>query len=257
MSLNFKKILGTGKRDLIILHGLFGSHKNWLTVANALQPFAGNIYLPDARNHGDSPHYDSHTLADLTDDLNSFILEHNIAQPIIMGHSMGGLTAMNFALEFPEIKLDLVVVDIFPKEYEFRYQNEIKVLNTDLALFKSRQEIDKAVSHLVPDPFVRQFLLMNLERKGEVYFWKINAKILNGKFQFIPGKNGAKKRSMANVLFIMGEDSEYYDADSEEVIRDYFPLAEVITIPGGNHYIHFSKFNEFMEMLKNHLEKIC
>jgi len=114
MQLNFKKF-GNGE-PLIILHGLFGSLDNWLTFAKKLgENF--KVFIVDARNHGQSPHTDEFNYELMATDLYEFILQNNIVNPIILGHSMGGKTAMQFAMNYPNQLSKLIVADIAPKAY--------------------------------------------------------------------------------------------------------------------------------------------
>src|SRR6478736_6863187 len=161
-------------QPLIILHGLFGSSDNWYSHAKTFAPFF-KVYLVDQRNHGQSPHSDEFNYKALTLDLEEFIKEHAIQNPIILGHSMGGKTAMNFAIKNPD-KLDkLVVVDIVPKYYPVHHDQILEGLEAiDLKAVQSRNVADKILSNYVPEPDVRQFLLKNLSRNENGFEWKIN-----------------------------------------------------------------------------------
>ena len=153
MKLNYKK-LGEGPA-LIIIHGLYGSLDNWLTVAKELSENF-EVFIVDQRNHGKSPHDDSHTYTDLKNDLLEFMDDHKIDKAVLLGHSMGGKTVMFFAIDYPERVSSLVVVDIAPKNYSkisdytpqtINHEHLVSViLNIDLNLFKSRTEINQELS---------------------------------------------------------------------------------------------------------------
>ncbi|RYX99620.1 alpha/beta fold hydrolase, partial [bacterium] len=125
MKLFFKK-LGEGK-PIIILHGLFGSSDNWLTISKKLAD-RYSIYLLDVRNHGQSPHSDDHSYQAMVGDLSEFIRDNNIEKPIIIGHSMGGKIAMNFAVDHPEVPEKIVVVDIAPKMYQHENKSNLEAM---------------------------------------------------------------------------------------------------------------------------------
>ena len=99
VTLNFRKS-GQGA-PLIILHGLYGSSDNWISIARKLEE-RFTIFIPDLRNHGHSPHTTTHTYQDMADDLLQFFNDHQIKRATVLGHSMGGKLAMMFAAEFPK-----------------------------------------------------------------------------------------------------------------------------------------------------------
>jgi len=252
MKLNFRKI-GEGY-PLIIVHGLYGSSDNWLSVAKDL---ASNfeVYIIDQRNHGASPHSDSHTYQDLKEDLLEFMDDHEIEKATLVGHSMGGKTVMFFAAEHPEKVSNLLVADIAPKNYskisDYAPQtidhNTIvsAMLNLDLQNFKSRTEIDHKLSESIQSERVRQFLLKNLKRDEEKRFtWKLNIETIS---KFLPQiMDGMNKDDFTHgkgitgfpVLFIKGAKSNYITDDDHNLIRTIFPYAEVTTIPNAGHWVH-------------------
>ncbi|HMZ64584.1 MAG TPA: alpha/beta fold hydrolase, partial [Leptospiraceae bacterium] len=172
MKLFFREFTGNG-RPLIIIHGLFGSSKNWITNAKELSKLA-HVYTIDVRNHGDSPHTNTHTIQDLVSDLKEFIEANNIDKPILLGHSMGGLNSLLFALTYPDLIHSLIVVDIVPKSYPIKYEKEFQALTMDVSNYESRQALDEDMREKLPDTFIRQFLQMNLEKTETGYRWKLN-----------------------------------------------------------------------------------
>lgn len=252
MKLSYKK-MGTGQ-PLIIVHGLYGASDNWLTIAKEL---ANNfeVYIIDQRNHGNSPHANSHTYQDLKEDLREFMDEHNIDKAILLGHSMGGKTVMFFATDYPERISNLLVVDIAPKNYNkvpdyapqtIDHSCIVKaMLNLDLPSYKSRTEIDKKLAESINDDRVRQFLLKNLKRdENKKFIWKLNIKTIS---EYLPqimdgideGKFAEGKGIKAfPILFIRGEKSNYITDNDHNLIRTIFPKAEITTIPNAGHWVH-------------------
>ncbi|MDE5418079.1 alpha/beta fold hydrolase [Labilibaculum sp. DW002] len=252
MKLNYKKI-GEGPA-LIIVHGLYGSLDNWLTVAKELaQNF--EVYLIDQRNHGSSPHSDSHTYEDLKNDLLEFMDDQKIDKAVLLGHSMGGKTVMFFAVDYPERVNNLVVVDIAPKNYSkiSDYAPQTidhscivdAMLKFDLSAFKSRTEIDQKLAEKINSDRVRQFLLKNLKRdENKKFAWKLNIKTLS---EFLPQImdgidkdrfEGGKGITDFPILFIRGEKSNYITDYDHTLIRAIFPKAEITTIPNAGHWVH-------------------
>ncbi|MGJ4788555.1 alpha/beta fold hydrolase [Leptospira koniambonensis] len=242
---------------ILILHGLFGSSKNWVSVSDFLSHYS-KVYSLDLRNHGDSPHSTEHSLSLMAEDVKEFIEDHKLGRVILLGHSMGGLVAMTFALRHPEKVQDLIIQDIAPRDYEFKYEGELAVLRTDLSNFKNRQEIDSATSNFVTNPFIRNFLLMNLDRtESGQYRWKLNVDaISHSKNMFQAEFSGADKQYSGKVIFIIGGDSEYFHTSDKIVCLEYFPNSKFETIPGGDHYIHFTKAEEFRKILTAFMDSI-
>src|SRR6185295_3270371 len=112
---------------LIILHGLFGSSDNWYTLAKSFSAHF-TVFLIDQRNHGQSPHSDDFDYSLLTEDLQEFIGEHKLQRPSIIGHSMGGKTAMNYAVRYGENVDKLIIVDIVPKRYPVHHDHILEGL---------------------------------------------------------------------------------------------------------------------------------
>jgi len=252
MQLNYRK-LGEGPA-LIIVHGLYGSLDNWLSIAKELA-LHFEVFLIDQRNHGNSPHTESHTYTDLKNDLLEFMDEQKIEKAVLLGHSMGGKSVMFFAVDHPERVSSLIVVDIAPKNYSsisdyspqtINHQHIVSViLNLDLSLFKSRTEINIELAKHIKSEKVRQFLLKNLKRKNDKSFgWKLNIETINNYLpQIMDGmddnlfKNG-KGITGFPVLFIRGEESNYITDDDHKLIRTIFPYAEITSIPKAGHWVH-------------------
>lgn len=241
---------GEGK-PLIILHGLFGSSDNWLSIAKML----GNeykVYLLDLRNHGSSPHSDDFSYDAMSADLLEFIKEHSIEDPLIMGHSMGGKTAMKFALSNPEVLSKLIIVDIAPRYYPVHHDVILEGLQAiDIENLKSRREADETLAGYVKEQGVRQFLLKNLTRNDEGgYEWKMNLPVISEKIENVG--EGIKEDSSFEkpALFINGATSGYLQEKDEELIYRLFPEATIQTIQGAGHWVHAEKPEEFTNMVR-------
>ena len=247
MKLFFREY-GHGK-PMIILHGLFGSSDNWLTQAKL---FSGSfkVYTVDQRNHGQSPHSDVFDYPSFVSDLAEFVQDHSITDPIVIGHSMGGKTAMNFALTHPE-KIDrLIVVDISPKAYNLEHYAIAKgLLAIPINNVKSRNEADEILAQHVQEPDVRQFLLKNLQRKQDGGFtWKINLKIISEKLENVGVDLHAKGPFEKPTLFIRGVKSKYVQDSDWDRILQIFPKAKLETMNTG-HWVQAEKPQEFADVV--------
>lgn len=235
--------------DIVILHGLFGSSKNWVTVAKALSGF-GSVYTLDQRNHGDSPHANEHSIKLMSEDLEEFLSDHQIQNPILLGHSMGGLVAMYFDFTHPGVLKELIIQDIAPRSYPFVYEKEIASMSFPLVGFSSRTDIDQEMEKYLPDTFIRQFLQMSLERmdSGE-YRWKLNVAGLNQARRVFDHPFPEKISSNTKVLFIVGGSSEYITDADKSLVKETFSHLTIVSIPGGGHYIHYTHQKEYLEIL--------
>ncbi|TGL88543.1 alpha/beta fold hydrolase [Leptospira congkakensis] len=235
--------------DIIILHGLFGSSKNWVTVAKALSGY-GSVYTVDQRNHGDSPHTKEHSIPLMAGDLEEFILDHKLESPILLGHSMGGLVAMYFDFTHPGVLKELIVQDIAPRSYPFAYEKEIKSMSFPLDGFSSRTDIDTEMAKYLPDTFIRQFLQMSLERldSGE-YRWKLNVGGLNQARRVFEETFSENQTSNTKTLFLIGGISEYITKDDLVLIGKVFSSLVIKIIPEGGHYIHFTHQKDYLKIL--------
>ncbi len=252
MKLFFKK-LGKGK-PIIILHGLFGSSDNWLTIAKKFSD-RFSLYLPDLRNHGQSPHNDSHSYLEMANDLKEFISDNQIIDPIIIGHSMGGKVAMSFAIDNPDIAKKIIIVDIAPKMYEHENRSYLKALmEINLDQIKSRDEADKLLVDKIPEKGVRLFLLKNLYRKDDLSFgWRLNLKSIYENIKLIEGYT-TDKHSDIEALFIQGELSKYIQDSDYPLIKKVFPNSQVIKINDSSHWVHAEKPLEIYNAISSFIE---
>lgn len=237
MKLNFRKS-GQGE-PLIILHGLFGSADNWLSVARELENDY-TIYLLDQRNHGDSGHSDEWDYQVMAEDLEEFMDEHGIEKAHLLGHSMGGKTAMTFALEHPEKVDRLMVVDIAPRYYPVHHQDILDGLNAiDMDQLRSRKEADDILAEYEKEKSTRQFLLKSLGRDDNGKFiWKINLPVITEKIENVSQAIDSDKTFDHPTLFITGANSRYVQDKDKGDIEKYFPKSNIIKIKNAGHWIH-------------------
>jgi esterase len=252
MKLFFRE-LGQGD-PIVILHGIFGSSDNWLTQARLMSE-KYRVYTIDLRNHGQSPHDDAFDYPVMVEDLNQFLSDNNIADPIIIGHSMGGKVVMNFALKYPEKLKKLIVVDIAPREYNLEHYVIIKGLKAiPIEAITSRNEADVALTPFVPELDVRQFLLKNLQRKPEGGFtWKINLSVIDKNLSKIGYDLEFSGTFEKPTLFIRGGKSKYVRDTDMTRIKEIFPAAELETLETG-HWVQAEKPKEFVDLVMRWLE---
>jgi len=254
---------------LVIVHGLYGSSDNWLTVGKKLSS-RFKVYMIDQRNHGRSPNSEEFNYEVMKNDLADFFDQHTIEKAIVMGHSMGGKTAMCFAADYPERIEKLVVVDIAPKDY-FLLKNESQyflhknileaMLNIDFSRMESRKVIENyLLEHIDSTPIV-QFLLKSIVRNKESqqFEWRLNAQILYDNLdEIISGVNARwfdDRLPIFNypVLFIKGEDSNYILPEDFQTILHIYPEAIIRIIPNAGHWLHAEQPQLFMEVLEQFL----
>ena len=253
---------GTGS-PIVIVHGLYGSSDNWLNLGKHLAE-KHTVYMVDQRNHGRSAFASSHTYNDLRDDLEEFFDQHNIEKTILLGHSMGGKVAMWFAADFPERIEKLVIADIAPKDYlllkeegQFYLHRNILLAmqEIDFSQVKSRSDVDDFLAERIDDERVRQFLLKSVERnkKTKQYQWRVNAEVLYDHLDEIVG--GVNKLWFDDripitaypVIFIRGLLSKYIQDEDIKLIKEIYPEANVVDIPGAGHWLHAEKPKEFIK----------
>ncbi len=253
MKLNYR-MFGDGQ-PMIILHGLFGSADNWLTIG---KKFAEkySVYLLDLRNHGLSPHSDKHNYQNMTDDLNEFITEHKLENIILIGHSMGGKVSMSFAINYPDKVDKLIIVDISPKKYQHDNLSLIEaMLLLDINTLSSREQAEKFLSEKIPDKATRLFLLKNLYRKNDLSFaWRLNLNALKKNISTIEGSD-IENIYLKKTLFLQGENSKYIIDSDYPLIKKLFQNSIIKKISGAGHWLHAEKpeivFNEINLFLDN------
>ncbi len=247
MELAFRKY-GEGK-PVIILHGLFGQSDNWNTIAKKLSESSFEVFTIDQRNHGLSPHNSEWNYDVMANDLNDFIIQHQLIYPIIIGHSMGGKTAMFHALKNCNTRSKLIVVDISPREYEPHHNKVIEALNAvNFSLIENRKQAEEILISYDLDFGTRQFLLKNIFWQDDKMDWRFNLKVITEKHDAV-GQKVPNQTCEINTLVIRGGNSNYItDSDMNEfAIR--FPNSKLVTIADAGHWVHAEKPNEFIKAI--------
>ncbi|MFK8287858.1 alpha/beta fold hydrolase [Capnocytophaga canimorsus] len=255
MQILHSQIVGQGQ-PLLILHGFLGMSDNWRTLGLKYAEQGFQVHLIDQRNHGHSFHSDDFNYTLLVGDLKKYAQYHQLEFFHLMGHSMGGKTAMLFATEYPQMVKSLVVVDIAPKYYPMHHQHILKGLaSIDFDSIASRNEADGQLAKFVPEAAVRQFLLKNLYwQTRERLAFRFNLEALTENEGEIGEALAANKVFSGSTLFLRGEYSEYVLQDDEALIKVHFPKAIIDTVTRAGHWVHaqnptdfFSKTIQFMQ----------
>lgn len=251
VELNYKK-MGAGE-PLLILHGLLGALDNWQTVGRILSEDY-EVYLIDQRNHGKSPHTSEMNYEVMSDDLLAFMEEQGIEQAHIMGHSMGGKTAMQFTLDHPERVRKLIIVDIGPRQYPHSHDQIFKALFAlEPAKLESRSEAEDKLRFYIHEPPIMFFLLKNLDRQEEGFAWKMNLDAIYKSYDNILEEITAPEPFKGKTLFIRGELSRYIrDADLPG-IEKLFPNYKLETIADAGHWVHAEEQDAFVEVVQKFL----
>lgn len=255
----FYRRFGAGD-PVIILHGLFGISDNWFTHAKRLaEKF--EVWVPDLRNHGQSPHSHVFNYHAMVEDLNEFMTDHKFDRAMIIGHSMGGKVAMNFALEHPYMVGKLVVLDISPRAYPVR-SIHMDIINAmelvDFDEIEYRQDVEELLKKHIENERIRWFILKNLYRvnRGRLA-WRVNLKDISANINAITGGLVSEGIFTGSVLFIRGSESDYITDEDEDLILKYFPNASVETIEGASHWVHADAPDELCRLLSYFLGKEC
>ena len=254
MKLNYKK-LGEGQ-PLLILHGLFGMLDNWITLGKRYADHF-EVYLIDQRNHGKSAHSDEFTFEDLADDLKEFIDDHHLRGVLMLGHSMGGKTLIEFAHDHACFIDKMVIADIGPrKAYVTGHLQLIDAMDQlDLENLKSRKDAEEALKDPIPNLAIRQFLLKNLywEKKDKLA-WKFNLKAIKQNFdEVLTGMSDYQIN--VPTLFLKGENSDYILPEDEGLILKQFPNSQIISIPNAGHWLHAEQQDEFYRITMGYFKK--
>jgi len=241
---------GKGGHPLIFLHGLLGSMDNWATLARRLADHF-HVYAFDARNHGRSPHSSVMSYDAMVEDVRTFMRDHSLASAYLLGHSMGGKTAMQCAGMYPELVDKLIVVDIAPKAYGRRHDHIFEALcSLDLGMYSHRQEVEGALAVKIPEPATVHFLLKNLERNESGKFkWKMNLPALKKHYAEISKGASLSARFDKPSLFVKGGRSTYILDDDKRLIKHSFPRSTILTVKNAGHWVHADAPDDLLEII--------
>ena len=241
---------------LVILHGLFGSSKNWQSLAKQFAE-SFTVYNVDLRNHGSSFHDSEMNYIVMADDVSQLLEQLGIQSCHLVGHSMGGKVAMTLATSRPGLIAKMIVADIAPVGYSRSYDSLIDpIMAISLADIHSRSEVDRALSPSITDPMLRGFLLQNLNREGDNWCWRVNWTAIKQHMNELFGFPLAPDDWHIDVptLFIRGENSDYVDAEGISMIERHFSNAEVETLAKAGHWLHADQPHVFMQKVVAYLK---
>lgn len=243
----YSNILGEGK-PLCILHGFLGMSDNWKTLGTQYAEKGFEVHMIDQRNHGRSFHSPDFNYDLLAEDLKNYLHFHQIKSTAIIGHSMGGKTAMQFACSHPEMTEKLVVADIAPKFYPPHHQDIILALQrVGLKHKSSRNAVDEELAKYLTAKGVRQFLLKNLYRTADKRLaYRFNLPVLGAKMEEIGDNINSTDHFDGPTLFLRGSKSEYVMETDTPTIKKHFPLASIVTISNAGHWLHAENPTEFL-----------
>jgi esterase len=235
---------------LVILHGLFGSARNWESIAIRLAQ-TRRVFAVDLRNHGNSPWAEPMTYSAMIDDLRLFTERQSLGRAIFLGHSVGGKTAMLFALLYGHIVEALIVVDIAPVAYAHTFRPYIRAMRgIDLSRAISRSAVDVQLASDIPETTERQFLLQNLITKDGKLSWRINLSVLDAFIDELAGFPPVDGLDYTGrCLFIAGGRSEYLQQAHHSTMLALFPSAELATIEDAGHRVHAEQPERFVDVV--------
>jgi pimeloyl-ACP methyl ester carboxylesterase len=255
----FYRQFGEGQ-PLVILHGIFGISDNWVTIGRRLaEKFS--VYIPDQRNHGQSPHSAAFDYDVMAGDLDEFLDTHGLKNPVLIGHSMGGKVAMKYVLENPGKVDRLIVVDMSPRKYDPRLVHQKMIaamLSVNFGATDSRTEIDKLLSQSIPERRIRQFIMKNLYRpERSTLAWRPNLEAINANLSEV--FEGIHHRGSFDgpSLFVAGGRSDYITASDHPDILALFPMAEIKTLPNASHWVHADEPDALCALFSDFLGKQC
>ncbi|WP_375445021.1 alpha/beta fold hydrolase [uncultured Fibrella sp.] len=254
MKLYYREVGEPTATPLIIVHGIFGSSDNWLTISKTIAAEGYRVILPDQRNHGQSPRSDDFSYVDMAADIHELITDLNLVNPILVGHSMGGKTMMQYVFTFPGTFASLVIVDIAPKFYPVHHGEILRGLAAiDLKNVRTRNEADAALTPYEPSPTVRQFLLKNLYREevaGTSQFaWRLNLPVISREIHGVGEELTNPHPITERTLFIRGQRSPYILDSDWPAILQLFPNAQLVTINDAGHWVQAEQPAEFVRVL--------
>ena len=251
MNVLHSNIIGSGDDHFIILHGFLGMGDNWKTHAKNLSEKGYCVHLVDQRNHGRSFWSDKFDYEVMVNDLLQYLNHHGINQCVVLGHSMGGKTAMAFALQYPDRVRKLIIADIAPKYYAPHHQQILAGLSTlNFEEVSSRKAAAEHLENFIPEAGPRQFLLKNLYWVSEGKLGlRTNVEVLKNAAEAIGAAIQSQNQYHQPTLFLYGENSNYINPKTDTEILQYFPKAEIIEIKGAGHWLHAEQPLLFFKIL--------
>ena len=242
---------------VVILHGLYGSGRNWTSVARSLAE-RYRVFTLDLRNHGASPWDERMDYPAMAEDVAAFLAAQRLARAAFIGHSMGGKAAMVLALTAPEKVERLVVVDIAPVARETTQDGAIEAMRAlDLRGAVRRGVVDERLRPAVPDNAMRAFLMQNLVPEEDGMRWRINLAALARNMPALIGfpEFPPDRVYRGPVLVVRGERSDYVRDRDLDAFRQRFPAFELVTVPGAGHWVHAERTEAFLAAVEGFLAR--
>jgi esterase len=257
------EVFGSGP-PMVVLHGLFGSARNWQSMARRLADDY-RVFTVDLRNHGASPWAPTMTYAEMADDLEMFCASREAAPAVLLGHSAGGKVAMTFALRHPELVEALIVVDIAPVTYAHSFAAELAAMQAvDFATVRRRAEVEAALAEHLDDRSLCRFLAQNVRSRGGRLAWKPNLDAIGAAMADLVGfpdeadivgfPDRANRAYPGRVLFISGARSNYIDRPHHDAIFAHFPQAEFAVVADAGHRVHVDQPDAFLARVTGFLD---
>jgi pimeloyl-ACP methyl ester carboxylesterase len=241
---------------LVVLHGLFGSLDNWRWMAQRLSG-EFQVFSVDQRNHGQSPHSPVFDYRAMVEDLEKFLDDRLLDRVHLLGHSMGGKTAMLFAAHYSERIDQLLVADIGPGPNPPRHDGIFALLQAlPLDSMENRGAADRWLRERLPDPNLRGFLLKNLQLSPEGRLhWRFNLPVLRRNYDQILEALPIERPVEVPTLFLRGEHSDYLLPTALESLRQIFPRSRMVTLAGAGHWLHADQPLAFHHQVREFLRE--
>lgn len=255
MSLDLNAVATGEGPPVLLLHGLFGSATNWRGIARSLSD-RFNVHALDLRNHGASPWADSMDYPAMADDVLAYIEQHALGPTSVIGHSMGGKTAMALALLHPHAVDRLIVADIAPVAYADTLTPFAEAMRSiDVWGAASRTEVQRRLQERLPDPSVAGFLAQNLITRNDHFDWRINLGAISAEMSTLSGFPDELRalRFDRRVTVIAGADSAYVGARDGAEFAPMFTDVEMNIIAGAGHWVHADRPDEFVAIVRRAL----
>ena len=242
----------TNKSPLLIVHGLYGSARNWGVISKRLAN-EREVFAVDQRNHGDSPWRETQNYFDMAEDLKEFL--ENFGPMAVLGHSMGGKAAMVLAILEPNLVEKLIIADIAPVSYSHDNVKYIQAMkNVKLDIIETRGDLLNQLAEIIPDPELQNFFAQSLDVKTKS--WKLNLDVLEREMDNIvsfPNLSGNYEKAS---LFLSGTLSDYLTVSHRPKIRKLFSNAKFAKITNAGHWLHAEKPREFETAVRSFLSDI-
>ncbi|ESQ15788.1 MAG TPA: alpha/beta hydrolase [Chromatiaceae bacterium] len=255
LTLHLRRYGRPGPVPLLLLHGLFGSSANWHRIA---QHLAGqhHVLVPDLRNHGESPQDSDMTYPAMVEDLVALLAREGLQRVLMVGHSMGGKTAMWMTLSHPELVEAVAIVDIAPTVYPSGYE---KIIDDLLALpmetIANRGDAEQRLAAAIPNSAVRGYILQNLRYGKQDWYWRANLPAIAASLPLLRAfPDPAGRQFTGPTLFLYGTKSDYIGAESLPSIRRLFPLARLRAIPNAGHWVYADQPDRFLAALRGFID---